>query len=529
MRRWNGWGDETVTVALPPRAISFLTERIGAGTTPRDASFAEALGRVPPPRIRADGLDANPVSRLAHARGQSLPDWIALRSGHAAPFPDLVAWPESESDVRELIELARRSAASLIPFGGGTSVLGQVNPLAGSRPSISVDLSRLSVLKSLDVRSHLATFGAGVRGPDLEAALRAHGFTLGHFPQSFEHSTLGGWVATRSCGQQSLGYGRIERLFAGGRMETPAGPFDLPVFPASAAGPDLREIVLGSEGRLGILTEATVRVSSLPEREEFLALFFAEWEAGLTATRAIAQARLPLSMLRLASPKETEATLVLAGHERSIDMLRRYLRIRLKGETRCLLLASLTGRRSVVRSARRELLALSRSHGGVFVGTALGEEWRRSRFRAPYLRNALWEAGYAVDTLETAVPWSALPSLHASVESALGEGLRDIAERVHVFSHLSHLYADGSSLYTTYLFRLVEDPDENLRRWRHLKAAASRAIVEARGTISHQHGVGVDHLPYLGAEKGPLGLAALGSICRQFDPEGLMNPGKLVP
>lgn len=530
MRRWNGWGDETVTAALPPRAIPFLTDRLGAGSRPRDAPLREAVGHLPPPRLPAGGgLDADPLSRLLHARGQSLPDWIALRSGRIGTFPDAVAWPESAADVKELIGIARRNGASLIPFGGGTSVVGHVTPLAGATPVISVDLSRMSLLRRLDERSHLAAFGAGIKGPDLEAALRTHGVTLGHFPQSFEFSTLGGWVATRSSGQQSLGYGRIERLFAGCRMETPAGPLEIPVFPASAAGPDLREIVLGSEGRLGILTEVTVRVTPVPEREEFFAVFFPDWDAGRVATRMIAQARIPVSMLRLATPEETAATLVLAGHERLIGALEGYLRFRGKGETKCLLLVGLTGRRRIVRSARREVLALSRLRGGVGAGSAFGERWRRTRFRAPYLRNALWDAGYAVDTLETAAPWSALPTLRADVEAALREGLREIGENVYVFSHLSHVYTDGSSLYTTYLFRLAEDPDENLRRWQRLKSAASRAIVEAGGTISHQHGVGIDHLPYLASEKGVLGLSALQSLCRHFDPDGLMNPGKLVP
>jgi len=187
MRRWNGWGDETVTAALPPRAIPFLADRLGPGSRPRDAPLRNVLERLPPPLVPATGgLDADPLSRLHHARGQSLPDWVALRSGRIGRFPDLVAWPQSEADVKELIGLARTSGASLIPFGGGTSVVGHVTPLAGTRPVISVDLSRMSLLRRLDKRSHLAAFGAGIRGPDLEAALRAHGFTLGHFPQSCE-------------------------------------------------------------------------------------------------------------------------------------------------------------------------------------------------------------------------------------------------------------------------------------------------------------------------------------------------------
>ena len=463
MRRWNGWGDESITATLPPRTIPFLKGVLGSGSRPRDAALRDLLGRLPPSRLSARrGLDVEPLSRLLHARGQSLPDWIALRSGRPGALPDGVAWPESDSDVKELIDVARRSGASLIPYGGGTSVLGHVNPLADARPVLSVDLSRLSDLRHLDARSHLAAFGAGVKGPDLEAALRAGGFTLGHFPQSFEYSTLGGWIATRSSGQQSLGYGRIERLFAGGHLETPAGPLEIAVFSASAAGPDLREIVLGSEGRIGILTEATVRVTPLPEREEFFAVFFPDWENGLAAARLLARPAF-LFHVRLATPEETAASLLLAGHERLIGALEGYLRLRRRGESKCLLLVGLSGRKRIVRVARSETLGISRSHGGICAGSAFGERWRRSRF---FARISATPSG-TPDTPST--PWrppsAGAPSLPSRRRrGSLREGLREIGEGVHVFSHLSHLYPDGSGLYTTYLFRLAEDPDENLRR-----------------------------------------------------------------
>lgn len=530
MRRWNGWGDESVSMPLSPRASRHLAETIGPAARPSDAALADVLALVPPSRLpAAAAVVTDPLDRLLHARGQSLPDWIALRTGRIGPFPDGVAYPETAEEVRSLIRLATKTGVRLIPYGGGTSVVGHINPPAGDPPVLTVDLLRMSVLKALDRASHLATFGAGVKGPDLEAALRAHGFTLGHFPQSFEMSTLGGWIATRGSGQQSLGFGRIERLFAGGHLESPAGPLELPVFPASAAGPDLREVLLGSEGRLGVLTEATVRLSPLPEREDFIGVFFPNREAGLTATRGLSQARLPLSMLRLSTARETAVSLLLSPKERLVGALEGYLALRGVREGKCLLLVGLSGRDRIVRTARREAMGLLRRLGGVVVGSPLGRSWQRSRFLAPYLRNTLWEAGYAVDTLETAAPWSAVPALLVRLEAALAEGLQPAGDRVEVFSHLSHLYPDGSSIYVTFLYRLAADPDENLARWRTLKEAASRAIVEGGGTISHQHGVGVDHLPYLRAEKGALGLSALGSVCRQFDPEGLMNPGKLVP
>lgn len=529
MRRWNGWGDETIAHPLPPEAGAFLERLLGSARPPQDATLAEAVASVPPSRLPSHAqVSTDPELRLRHARGQSLPDWVALRSGRVARFPDGVAHPGTNDDVRELLRYAQGAGVRLIPYGGGTSVVGHVNPEPGSAPVLTVDLARLAGLLRFDQASQLATFGAGVAGPDLEAQLRARGFTLGHFPQSFEYSTLGGWVVTRSSGQQSLGYGRIERLFAGGRLESPAGTLDLPVFPASAAGPDLRELVLGSEGRLGVLTEATVRVTPLPEREEFHAVFFPDWERGLSAVRRIAQARLPISMLRLSNAAETETTLRLAGRAGLVHALEGYLAWRGAGAGKCLLLVGLGGRRAMVRAARREALGATPGQGGVYAGRGLGGQWQRHRFRGPYLRNGLWERGYAVDTLETAAPWSRVPALVESIESSLRAGLTDAGERVHVFTHVSHVYPDGASLYTTYLFRIGPGGEETLRRWRALKTAASRSIVSGGGTISHQHGVGTDHLPYLAAEKGELGLAALRGLAAHFDPGGLMNPGKLL-
>ena len=529
MKRWNGWGDDTVAYPLPATAGRFLEELVGPGTPPRDATLEHVIAAVPPTRLSPHPLVSDkPADRARHARGQSLPDWIALRSGRVAAFPDGVAYPTTAAEVRELIHYAQAVGTRLIPYGGGTSVVGHVNPLPGDAPVLTVDMSRLSDLKQFDEASCLATFGAGIAGPDLEAQLRARRCTLGHFPQSFEFSTLGGWIVTRSSGQQSLGYGRIEKLFAGGHLESPVGPMELPVFPASAAGPDLRETILGSEGRLGILTEATVRVMPLPEREEFHAVFFPDFEQGRAAASQIAQAHLPLSMLRLSTAVETETTLALAGHEFLMAALKRWLAVQGVKAGKCMLLLGFSGCRAVVRAARKEALGLAGTYGGVHVGRTFGNEWHKSRFRAPYLRNTLWEMGYAIDTLETATDWANIPPMIQAIEAALHSGLDDIGERVHVFTHLSHLYPYGSSIYTTYLYRLAPDPAETLRRWQVLKTAASQAIVARGGTISHQHGVGADHAPYLPAEKGELGMQVIRDLCQRFDPKGMMNPGKLV-
>lgn len=528
MRRWNGWGDETIHYPVPPRAVSFLHDVVGQPSAQRDAPFADVVAKAPSPRLAPHPLVMfDPEERLRHARGQSLPDWIALRSGQLGGFPDGVAYPLTEADVGELLRYAGASGARLIPYGGGTSVTGHVTPEAGVVPTLTVDMSRMSRLLRLDTANQLATFGAGVAGPDLEAQLRARGYTLGHFPQSFEYSTLGGWIATRSSGQQSLGYGRIEDLFAGGRLLSPAGALDMPPFPASAAGPDLRHLVLGSEGRIGFLTEATVRVRPAPEREDFHAVFLPDWASGQAAVREIIQARMPLSMLRLSTPVETATTLLLAGHERLIGGLERLLSLRGLHDAKCMLLIGFAGQDPLVKTARTMALAIADRHGAVNVGRAFGNQWHKGRFRTPYMRNSLWALGFAVDTVETATPWAHVATLVEAIESALYQAASALGDRVHVFTHLSHVYPSGSSVYTTYLFRIAPGPDETLRRWQVLKTAASEAIVAHGGTISHQHGVGIDHAPYLPAEKGSLGMAALADMCRRFDPDGLMNPGKL--
>lgn len=529
MRRWNGWGDDTIGYPLSPNADKFLHEAVGRGVQPRDMLFSGVLLAVPPSRLPGhDLIDDDPSVRLRHARGQSLPDWVALRSGRVGAFPDGVAFPANVEQVEALLGYAAGVGATVIPYGGGTSVVGHINPLPGAAPVLTINLRRMNQLASLDETSRLATFGAGVAGPELEAQLRARGYTLGHFPQSFEFSTLGGWVATRSTGQQSLGYGRIEDLFAGGALVSPAGKLVMRPFPASAAGPDLRHLVLGSEGRFGILTEAVVRVSPLPADEEFHALFFPDFEEGMAAVQRIVQERLPLSMLRLSTPEETRTTLALAGHERLIGMLERLLAVRNVGEGKCMLMCGFTGPHERIRDTRHRVMEIAGEHKGVDAGRRFGTQWIHGRFRTPYLRNTLWEQGYAVDTLETATTWEAVPRTLVAIEEALREALAPWEERVHIFTHLSHVYRSGASTYTTYLFRLAADPDETLARWSAMKSAASRAIVACGGTISHQHGVGTDHAPYLPAEKGHLGMAALGDVARRFDPAGMMNSGKLM-
>ncbi len=529
MKRWNGWGDEAIDFALNDEALAFLEERLGVGGKSLDATHAAACARLAPSRLAPHRLvDTSAPARLANALGQSLPDWLRMRHGRIDHVPDGVAFPESGDQVRELLDYAKASGAIVIPYGGGTSVAGHLTVPEGEQPVLTVNLTRMRALLNLDPEAQLATFEAGVFGPDLEAQLRAHGFTLGHFPQSFEYSTLGGWVVTRSSGQQSLRYGRIEQMFAGGRLESPAGRLDIPTFPASAAGTDLREMVLGSEGRLGILTEAAVRVNRLPEFEAFHAVFFPNWEAASMATRTIAQAKLQLSMLRLSNPLETVTMLTLAGHRKLVGVLETYLGWRGCDEGKCMLLIGVSGDKRAAKAALRGALALARAGKGVHVGRHMGDKWKQNRFRNVYLRNTAWKHGYAIDTVETAVDWPGVTAMMHNVERAALEAMAGRGERVHTYTHLSHMYAQGASVYTTFVYRLSGSYEEDLARWRSLKRGVSEAIVANGGTISHQHGVGSDHAEYLEAEKGALGLGAMRALFEYFDPERRMNPGKLV-
>ncbi|MEJ6004951.1 FAD-binding oxidoreductase [Paucibacter sp. AS339] len=532
MRRWNGWGDEGVASALNEGALDFLHAQVGLAEVPQDAALAAALAQIPPSRLPAHpGLDTSAEARLRASFGQSLGDWLRLRFGRVGPVSDGVVWPESSAQVREWLDWAAQVGALVIPCGGATSVVGHLTPPAGdARPVLTLMLGRMRSLLSLDPLAQLARFEAGVLGPDLEAQLRARGWMLGHYPQSFEYASLGGWVVTRSSGQQSARYGRIEAMFAGGRLETPQGTLELPTFPASAAGPDLREQVLGSEGRFGVLTEASVRISRLPEREDFLAFFLPDWAAGEAAVRELAQAKLGLSMMRLANATETLTTLALAGHASAIAWLERYLALRgCAPGAKVMLMLGFTGGAAQVSAMKALARAILRRHRAVGTGALLGKKWQANRFKGVYLRNALWAQGYAVDTMETAVDWPRVPAMMAAMEAAGREALAAQGERCHAYTHLSHVYAQGSSVYSTFVFRIGPDFETAMARWQALKTAVCEAIVQNGGTITHQHGVGKDHAPYLAAEKGAAGMAALQALAQHFDPQRLLDSGNLLP
>jgi alkyldihydroxyacetonephosphate synthase len=530
MRNWNGWGDDSVSAPLGKGRRAFVADRLGPGTPPREASLTDLVTNVQPSRL-ADSpgvrLSIDAELRVRRARGQSLPDLIALRTGRLEAVPDAVARPETSTDVRRLLAYAESAGAHLIPYGGGTSVTGGVSAYAAPVPLITADMSRLAGIRDVDEKSGLVTVAAGTTGPALATGLAGRGLTVGHEPQSFEFATVGGWVAARGAGLRSLGVGRMEDIFAGGTLEAPTGTMDMQPFPASAAGPDLRHVVLGSEGRLGFLTDVILRANPYPELDLIDAYAVPEWDHALEAARDLVRGGVPLSMLRLSTAAETRTLMGFSDKPRDRRLLNAYLGLRRKPTDFCLVLLGTAGRRRPAKAARAEAASVLKHWGGVKI-PGVAAAWQRSRFQAPYLRSALWSEGYASDTLETATTWAAVPRLLSRMETAIAGSLAPWNERVWAFTHLSHLYPSGASLYTTFMFRLAQDPDETLARWRSIKRAATEAIAAEHATISHHHGIGTDLAAYLPAEKGDLGIHALRSMIHAFDPEGIMNPGVLL-
>lgn len=533
--RWNGWGNININKKVSAHGAKLIKSHIGKTKKLSSVSLQQVLKTVPKSRLPVAMTELDTVSidnevRLRHARGQSFPDWIAMHGGDFEAFPDGVAFPESTADVETLLKLASEHDLIVIPFGGGTSVAGHINPQKGSRPVLTIAMSKMDQLIDLDNDSQIATFGAGTQGPAVEAQLDAHGYRLGHYPQSWELSTLGGWIAARSSGQQSLGYGRIEQLFAGGTLVTPQGVLNIADIPASAAGPDLREMMMGTEGRTGIFTEVKMRVQSQPEEELFKVAFLPNWEAGKEVLRQAVQKNVRLSMLRLSNAVETDAHLHLGTTPSQFLAISTYLKARGLSSKKVMLTYGVSGDKAQNKLALTQFNKLLKQQGSVTgkITDIMGSVWAHGRFKFPYLRGTLWEKGIMVDTFETATNWNHIDEQMQQMQEAVKNALSDEGEEVMVFTHISHVYKQGASLYTTYFFRAAQDHASTLSRWQKIKHAASSSLANGTATISHQHGVGRDHAPYLSAEKGELGIQVTADMLKSLDPEQRMNPGVLI-
>jgi len=519
------WGNPAFRTDLPDRTrelVSVLAPEAHTSSAPTADSLAPPTTALSPDVMAAlesavgtEHVATDDLSRVKHTRGSSFLDVMRLRGGDTSDAPDVVVRPGSPEDVEAVLAVCVGARVAVVPYAGGTSVVGGLTPdRAGYAGVVSLDLGRLDQVLDIDPVSRIATIQAGTRGPDAERALNAAGFTLGHFPQSYEGATIGGYAAARSAGQSSAGYGRFDDMVVGLSVTTPAGRWQLGNAPKSASGPDLRHLVLGSEGTLGVITEVRVRIRELPEERRFEAWRFEDFEAGSAAMRHLAQEGLLPAVLRLSD--ETETAGMLADPRGEVG----------EAPHGCLVI---TGFEGSVRAVDRRHAAVSEALeelGGWCLGPDIGEAWRVGRFHAPYNRDPLIDAGVLVETLETVTFWSQIPRLKGAVTQAVTDALTAQGTPPLVYCHISHVYETGASLYFTVTCAQNEDP---IAQWRAAKAAGSAAIRECGAASTHHHGIGTDHRDIFAEEIGPVGLAVLRAVKSSVDPQHVLNPGVLLP
>ncbi|HEV7900220.1 MAG TPA: FAD-binding oxidoreductase [Planosporangium sp.] len=512
------WGDPGRAVTLPDGVRALLASALGVREPRRPAAvIALPPGGLPDRSLRilravCARVRIDDEARLSHAAGMSTVDLLRLRAGAAADAPDAVVEPADHDEVVAVLRACAANRIAVVAFGGGTSVVGGLRARRdGYAGLVALDLARLDRLLDLDPVSRTATFEAGARAPRAEDMLSERGFTLGHFPQSFERATLGGFAATRSAGQASAGYGRFDQMVVGLRIATPGGTLRLGRAPHTAAGPDLRQLFLGSEGAFGVITEVTAQIRPTPPVRRYLGWRFPDFPAATEATRALAQDGPLPAVLRCSDEVETAVGAMSGGGDGSGGG--------------CLMITGVEGTAERVAAVESALTDRLTGFGGQPLGSGPGQAWLRDRFAAPYLRDALLDAGALVETVETAAFWSALPDTYAAVRDALATRLADLGTPALVLCHISHVYPSGGSLYFTVVAAQATDP---VAQWAAAKAAASDAIAASGATISHHHGVGRDHIPWYGAEIGPQATAALRGVKRVLDPQDILNPGILL-
>ncbi len=526
---WARWGDPAEAAPLPEAARGLVELAFGPAeerpTTPLadvrlpapglDATLVEALRGL----VGADHVHTDHETRVRHTRGKSTTDLLRMRAGDGSDAPDVVVRPADHDEVAAVVAWCSEHRVALVPFGGGTSVVGGlVARRDGYAGVVSLDLRRLDALVSVDAESGTAVLQAGLLGPEAEALLGEHGLTLGHFPQSFEYASIGGFAATRSSGQASSGYGRFDALVVGLTVATPIGTLTLGSAPASAAGPDLRELVLGSEGAFGVVTSVTVRVRPVPAVRVYDAWRFGSFAEGAAALRDLARSGAVPTVLRLSDENETAINLTSPAQVGAAS----------SGSGTegggCLMVTGFEGERATVDLRRATASVRLLEAGGTMVGEEAGRAWSAGRFHGPYLRDSMLDVGVLVETLETATFWSGVQRLYAAVTAAITGALTD--DQPLVLCHISHVYETGASLYFTVA---AKQRGDGVEQWARAKTAASDAIIAAGATITHHHAVGQDHKPWLAKEIGPVGVEMLRAVKERLDPQGVLNPGVLVP
>jgi alkyldihydroxyacetonephosphate synthase len=545
--KWWGWGDEGVAFSHEdkPAFGPFIRDALGIDVdrvTGRPLAFEDL--DVPAPQIdpslraaleAAADVSDDPLDRVVHARGKSLRDLVRQRRGELGRVPDVVVRPSDEAAVGEVLRAALDADAVVIPFGGGTSISGSLEaPRDETRTVISVDLARMDALLAIDEVSRLARVQAGVYGPRLEEQLNARGYTFGHYPDSFTHSTLGGWIATRSSGMQSDRYGDIADSTRGLRVVTPAGLLVTRPVPATSTGPSIREMVLGSEGRLGIICEATIQVRRLPPERTILGYLLPSWAESLAAMRDIAASEAAPSVTRVADADETAFSFATKKGASLVDKLqsaalKAFLKHR-KGfelEQMCLAFVGYEGPEAHVKAQRKAVGRIVAKHGGLCIGASPGELYDQKKFDTPYIRDYLLDRGVLADVSETAAPWSELGPLHAAVSGAARGAFADLGVQGYVMCHLSHSYHAGACLYFTFALTPSGRRD-GLEEYGVVKSAIQQAFVDHGGTLSHHHAVGTEHAEWLEQDISAPGVGMLRALFDGTDPGANLNPGKIV-
>jgi alkyldihydroxyacetonephosphate synthase len=542
--KWWGWGEYDVafTHEDKPELAPFMKKHLGvdlhgAGVPPIDFDRLEVPEPNLPESLRAalgDTVSTDALDRVVHARGKSLRDLVRQRRGELGRLPDAVVRPGSEEEVAAIVRAALEADAVLIPFGGGTSISGSLEAPGGERrPVISLDLHRLDRVLEIDPVSRLARVQAGVFGPELERQLSAQGWTLGHFPDSFTHSTLGGWIATRSSGMQSDRYGDIADLVRGLRVATPSGMLVTRPVPVTSTGPSVREMILGSEGRLGVITEATVQVRRVPAERVILGYLFPTWDESLAAMRDIAASEAAPSVTRVSDSWETAFSFVTRKDPTTLDKvkskaLQAYLkRVGIDREQMCLSFIGYEGTESHVAAQRRLVGKIVKAHGGLSIGTSPGELYDQKKFDTPYIRDFLLDRGTVADVSETSAPWSALKPVYDAVTAAARSAFAELGVRGYIMCHLSHSYHAGACLYFTFAI-VPRDGTDPLDQYTRVKSAIQQAFVDNGATLSHHHAVGTEHAEWLEQDISAPGVAMVRALFDGVDPGGNLNPGKIV-
>src|SRR4051812_36600427 len=548
--KWWGWGDEDVsfTDGDKPGLAPFLERALDLDVrreTSRPAAFDELdiPDSSPAPDLRADleravgaeHVSTDALDRVVHARGKSLRDLVRHRNGEVGRLPDVVVRPAGEDEVAEVVLAALDADAVVIAFGGGTNISGSLEaPADEQRDVVSVDLSRMDRVLEIDDASRLARVQPGVFGPHLERQLNARGWTLGHFPDSFTHSTLGGWIATRSSGMQSDKYGDVADLTRAVRVVTPAGLLATRPVPATSTGPSVLQMVLGSEGRLGLITEATVHVHRVPAQRVILGYLFPTWAKSLAAMRAIAEGDVRPSVTRVSDAPETQFSFATRKAPTPLDRVKSralttYLQRRrgIDPAKMCLAFIGYEGGAHHVAQQRRWIGRIVTDHGGLCIGHGPGALYDQKKFDTPYIRDYLLDRGALGDVSETSAPWSLLPIVHENVTAAARGAFADLGVTGWIMSHLSHSYHAGACLYFTFAIKPSGRVDP-LDEYAAVKAAIQQTFIDSGGTLSHHHAVGTEHARWLEQDISAPGVAMVRSLFDGMDPGGNLNPGKIV-